>query len=382
MIQRAGIALGRLAYGAEFSITTINRDPGPTLLPPTRHKLVDGHTVDDIVNSFHDAVGFDAKDRPNGFALSLPISASDEQWRAFYVASHRRSVDHFEAWANGYAKSAPEKKKNVNILFVDLTPGQVASKLVNGYLSNQGWTDCFNRGYTDLDEDVDSLSTDDLYDKLIHSRVVERRQLHLVGILRPEGAFPEVSATYLESKLLNVPVKWVTLDDISYGAAILMDRKFTSSKATSPSLPAISNATKIPTGIALANGSVVTVFPKGEAIPTTRSFIFTTFQDDQATATAQLCLGTVPCAKVTLEGLTSRTRGQAAIKVTLDIQKAWDATLSMEEIGTGLRTTMPLMTVFDLWKPITDADKAERERADEQLEMAFGKDGVVGELPE
>jgi hypothetical protein len=380
MIKRAGIALGRLTYDSEFSITQIDRGFGfgPTFLPPTHHKLVDGHSVDEIFDIFHDTIGVDAKIGDNELVVSYPIVASHEQARALSrLADSRPVYDHFFAWLNAYAYNYPKDEKGINVLFVDLTPGQVASKAtMNANIRKQKWFHLFHKLYTHQCGDDDSLSTHELFDKLVRSVQYSGRELNLVGILRPEGAFPDLSNTDIESKFPGVPVKWVTLDDISYGAAIMTTYLPTAKWIL------MQRRTKLAIGIKLINDDLVTVMPEGQVFPTTRKFLLTTSQDDQTTATVQLYLGAIPWVNVTLQGLVRKPRGQTTIKTTLEIDISTNANLKVEEIGTDLKVTKDLGITLHLYAPRTNDKEENEESADEQMEMTLGKDGIIGELPE
>jgi hypothetical protein len=222
MAQRAGIALGRIAPQADFSMTKVDGAPAPpTYSTPTRHKLTDETDVKDIINTFDAAVGFDTKPFDNGFAIAYPISASSDQRQAFYK-DNLYSHDHFHAWVNKHANRVGKEQRNVNFLFIDLTPGQVASKLCNGNTDSKRWTYNFKGDqFTNLGE-VESLTAQDLVDKLVPQRKINR-----VAILRPEGAFPELSSADVEAKFPDIPLKWVTLDVISRGAAFIMHEQET-----------------------------------------------------------------------------------------------------------------------------------------------------------
>jgi hypothetical protein len=385
MIQRAGIALGRLAYDSEFSISQVNHDPDTTFLPPTRHKLIDGHTVDDIVNIFHDIVGFDARLDSNGFTVSLPIMASQQQSKAFEeaIGDRRRVSNHFEAWLAAYTKNAPDSEEDVHFIFIDLTPGQITSIVVmNGRILNQRLISGLNSIRIRLSGCIDSSNTEDLYDKLVGSIVPGETNLDLVCILRPKGAFPDLSNTGLESKFSGITVKWVTLDDISHGGAVLMDREPVTSSTTM--LPSSRGpGTRIPPiGITLADGNCITVLPDYGALPYKRTFMFTTSRDNQTIVTVRLCRGTKHCAEVTLNGLTPKPRGQAVIKVILDTSRVMNMSVSIEEIGTSLKITNALGMVLQLYTPNMDVIETSEESTGEQVEMTLGKDGIIGELPE
>jgi hypothetical protein len=372
-MQRAGIALSRLAYDADFVITRIDEqvddDDDPTFSPPAHHKLVDGHTVDEIINIFHDTVGFDDRLERNGFQVSLPISASPEQWKAFAHANYNCLCDHLDAWITLHMRKNPHCNGYVNILFVDLTPGQISSQGVTAVLHPHGlrwhW---YGINYKNiLDRDFKSLNIDDVYDRLVRPIIMlSTTKLEYIVILRPEGAFSNISAADLESKLPNVCIEWITLDDISRGAALFMDLM---------QIMGDEQDTCLPIEIALANGkSVIVVLdhiqnPRG-------SFFFTTSQDNQTTATVQVSRDTHPWASLTLEGMIPRPRGEALLKVTFRVD-GYDAIIVVEEIETGLKSSEfrgdtispPKLNTYE-------------ESIGNRVEMVFGKDGIIGELPE
>ncbi|PVF91838.1 hypothetical protein CPB86DRAFT_791756 [Serendipita vermifera] len=351
MIQRAGIALSCLAYDAEFSITRLDYDPGPIFAAPTHHKLSDSHTY-------------------NGFLVSIPIGSSPEQRVAFFNANHFRSWDHFHVWSHLHVSNMKKDNRQINLLFIDLTPGQVASTLANGSLSPFGWGyTVIGDGSTSL-EDVILLSTQDIYEKIVTPVVLSGVKVHRVGILHPKGVLPGISNAEVESLFVDTLVDWVTLDDLSHAAAFMMSHQPTSSQVFSTF--GDPETTYLTSGITLANGELVTIVPKDEELPTIRRVILTTSQDNQTTVTVRLNRGSAPFGEVKLEGLIPRPKGQAAIKVTLQIGPYGDVVMTVEEVGTDLKKVQTLGSIL-YSRPGTDGT---------YLEMTFGKNGSVGELPE
>ncbi|PVF99030.1 hypothetical protein CPB86DRAFT_316951 [Serendipita vermifera] len=346
MTQRAGIALGRLTYDSDFSITRVDHEPNLTFSPPVRHKLVDGHTVKDIINTFHDVVGFDAKSEYNGFMVSIPISASSEQYDAFINANNCLSDDHFHVWVNGHIQDAQQCDEELNI---------------------------------------DLSSIGDVYDKLVVPIVPAGVKLHQIGILRPEGAFPDICATDLESKFPDTPVKWLTLDDLSYGTAVVMSDKPTTQTRQVSTLGTPAEA-YLPIGVALSTGKSVTILPKGRNFSVGRIFFFTTSKDNQQTATVRLLRGNVPIGEVTLEGMIPRPKGEPAIKVTSSYKPPGGITVTVGEIGTDLKVKKDVENVIncdDYFNgKVTEACEAYEKCLDKQIDMTFGENGIIGELPE
>jgi hypothetical protein len=375
MAQQAGIAISRLAYDAEFVITRVDGTlDSPTFSPPDHYKLVEGHTVKEILYTFDELVGIEIGSRRDGFAISVPMIASYVQRDAF--SDERHFVhDHSQAWANAYARDA-SREENVKLLFIDLTPGQIESALLVGNIDRYGtwWpTDPSRRASLD---DENQITIQDVIDRLIDPIIPDSRKVHQIGILHPEGELPDLSLAELESRLPDVLSVWVTLDYLSYGAAVLMHRRIT---MIQPHLSGPPDATDLPMGIALASGQIVTVISMGESLPVIQKIILTNSQDDQATASIRLFRGTTLLKEIMLEGLAPRPRGKIRIKVTFNITRYSLGTVTIEEVSTGLTKETTLETVFSMdWEEI----QAYKEATKKQVDMELGEDGVIGELPE
>jgi hypothetical protein len=108
----------------------------------------------------------------------------------------------------------------------------------------------------------------------------------------------------------------MNLDYLSHGAAVVMDKTPTYRLlGTSPGcVTSPGFVTNRSLGIVLANGKSVTILPKGESMPFKWKFIFATSQDNQNSATVQLCRDSIPDAKVTLVGLMPRSGGHAPLR--------------------------------------------------------------------
>ncbi|PVF92264.1 hypothetical protein CPB86DRAFT_791307 [Serendipita vermifera] len=379
MIKRAGIALGRLTYDSDFSITRVDRSLESTLLPPVRHKLVDGHSIEEVFGIFDSVLNSDPDSRCNGLTVSIPISASSEQKRAFRDKSRRSSSindllvhDHLYHWAISYANTLKWREKKVNFLFIDLTPGQVASKLAHGDIDAKKFY-VRGSGYNRASLEVDSLTTQSLYEKLVATLVSPETKLRRVGILRPEGTFPDVSSADLEAIFKDTLVEWLTLDDLSRCAAVT-DREPPKRRhyAYEP------ESKCVPTGIMLSNGKVAEILPSSAEFPIKETVYLTTSQDNQTTATVQLYQGSELFVEVKLEGLIPRPKRQAAIRITLTFN--WIKTLIVEELGTDLKKTKSLENLLsNRESPIHEAY---HKSTDKQIVMPLGENGFIGELPE
>ncbi|PVF92261.1 hypothetical protein CPB86DRAFT_877995, partial [Serendipita vermifera] len=379
MMQRTGIALGRLAYDADFSLTQFDFDINDNFLPPAHHRLAEAHTVEEILNTFRRLVGSDILGQ-NSFLVTIPISASTEQHDAFSDANRYGSRDHLDTWAKVYPPSGAYFGDIVNLLFIDLTPGQVASKVARRYNYASGYPYNSNQYVSTISlGDVISLSAQEIYDELVKSILPSEMKLHRVGILRPEGAFPTISTTDLEAMFGTTPVDWVTLDDLSHGAAIIITHDATwiddFTFLDPPLDPPIGTI-----GITLSNGNLVKIVWKNEHLPT-RAFIFTTSQDSQITVTVRVHRNSKSLGEVQLEGLAPRPKGQPRIKVTLNFEMPIEPKVRVGEIGTDLKKEESLVGLRD-WAIEDYGIFNTYHGTIEEVEMTLGEDGVIGELPE
>ncbi|PVF91833.1 hypothetical protein CPB86DRAFT_270570 [Serendipita vermifera] len=179
----------------------------------------------------------------------------------------------------------------------------------------------------------------------------------------------------------GMPIEWVTLDELSHGAAFMMSQNPTTRTYRDYS-DAFRN-TRYSVGIMLANEKVVTIVSKGTFMPTRDKLMFTNSEDDQTTATVQLFEDNEYFEELTLEGLTPRPKGQARIKVELVIEHNSDILVTIQELGTNLKAHRRLGLVYysDTLFPHSDEDEP-HDNSIERIEMTFGEDGVIGELPE
>ncbi|PVF92269.1 hypothetical protein CPB86DRAFT_802170 [Serendipita vermifera] len=362
MASRAGIALSRLTYDAQFAITRVDGYPGPAVFcSPTIHTLSEAHTIKDMMNAFECIIDFDLTNDENGYSIAFPIAANPEQREGIHSAK-LYSYDHFHAWANGIGGyNEGETKRDVYLLFVDLTPGQVAAKVGYGNLNSWGWSyNLIGSKSVILSEEeqrgAEIWTAQDVYNKLVKSLLPpNNKRLERVGILRPEGSLSNLSASELESMFNSVPIKWIQLTDISYGAAVVMNR------------------------ITLANGKTITIIPASAYCPVKRKIFFTNSQDNQTTATIKVLRGTTPVNELKFEGLSSKPKGEAIFKIMFEITYDGDAILAIEEVGTNNKVHRDLFGILNSNK--TEMDAYEKEMMNKQVDMTIGTDGVVGELP-
>ncbi|PVF92367.1 hypothetical protein CPB86DRAFT_791214 [Serendipita vermifera] len=384
MASRAGIALSRLAYDAQFTLTRVDGAPGPAVFssPQTPHTLSEAQTIKDMTNAFERVIDFDVTERDNGYTITYPLAANKDQRDGFNKAK-LYSHDHFHAWANGVGYGGwndGKEKWNVYFLFVDVTPGQVAAKCVYGNTSKRGWTYNFGDKSAILSEEeqagVESWTAQDVYDKLVQPLLPpNNKKLSLVGILRPEGTLPNLDASELESKLNGVPLRWVQLNDLSYGAAVIMNCQaiYDSDIDYGPS------DTPLPTGITLANGKTMTIITAHTYCPSGTKLIFTTSEDNQPSATVKILRGTTPFEQLTLNGLTPKPKGEARIKVSFELTEHGHARCTIGEVGTDKRAYQNFGSIL-IWNK-AEVDAYKKETTNKQIDKVVGEDGVVGELP-
>jgi len=372
MAQRAGVALSRLEENAPFSVTRVDGAPSEkNFFPPVEHKL-DGNTVEKITSTVTRLVGFDTTLTDNGFAISYPISLSAEQRAGFKHPSH----DHFMAFANGYDFSAIMSEKSdggFDVLFIDLTPGQVAAKLAPGGLWGDHWSFKWPGGGQTILGDAGELSPQDIVDKLITPTIATSPLVNLIGIFRPDGLSAELSAI-LESQFPNTKVTWVSLADLSHGAAVVMHRQDT---IHTEYLGA--DYLSLPLGIALANGTTVTVIAQDLMLPRTQAVVLTTSRDNQTTATLRFLKGTLPGGKVTIEGLTEKPKGATRIQVTVKADDEGETVVTVQEVG---GTAKKVASIENILTCTAEDVKAYKEEATIKQVSPTKEGDAIGEIPE
>ncbi|PVF92715.1 hypothetical protein CPB86DRAFT_819406 [Serendipita vermifera] len=298
----------------------------------------------------------------NGYAITYPIASNPVQ-RYGFEEVNGYSYDHFYAWVHGFVYdefNGGRCKQSGYFLFVDLTPGQIASKFGYKDPSIRNWT-CNYLGTKSpiLNEDqqqgLEGWTAQDVYDKLVKPLLPPpNKKLDLVGILLPEGTVPNFSSSEIEKELGGVPVRWVHLNDLWYGVVI-------------------------PAGITLANGKTVTIVAVDTPCPINRKVLFTNSQDNQTTATVKIICGTTRVDELTIEGLSPKSKGKARIKVTCEITDDGDAGLTIEEVGTDNKVCRDF---GNIWYWDTEEVYAyKQETTNKQIDMILGADGIVGELP-
>jgi hypothetical protein len=367
----AGIALGRFADNAPFFCTRIEYVScgwETVLRAPTKHSL-EGHTPTEIVKTITNL--FVSRKNTNGVAVSYPIALPHEHYRIL-CQEYKPVHDHCTAFLKGCQFSDKKRIENAQCLFLDLTPRQVAAKLVHGKISNGFWQfGDRNAAALTILGSVDELSIEDVVEKLIIPTVSNLDAVRCIGVLKPEDSFPNLSLGDLKSRFSTIPLVCLSVADLSYGSARMAeDHAFKQLDIWGEQQ---SMVTDTPLGVRLADGRLITL-PIGSTIPTTRVFYFTTSKDDQTTAELQFYNDNRSCGRVMFEGLTPRARGAARIKIVVQRDFFLDTIVTVQEVGSAEKTTVILQ---QMTSSLSGLDEEFRE-----INSIYGIDGVIGELPE
>jgi hypothetical protein len=219
MTIHAGIALGSIAENAPFICTQFEgTDPSfrsyksfiPS--PPTEHRL-HGSNPGEILGSISGRTDLKHMTHPRTLALSYPITTTEAQCAALKVVN-QDSHDHCTAFLSACQFGIGNSQGVVEVLFIDLTPGQVAAVVMQGVIHESNWTSKNVGGKVVLGE-VDRLSIEK-FDELVTPIAPNPSTLECVAVLRPEGVFPELLSITVELKFINIPFRWVSLADLSW----------------------------------------------------------------------------------------------------------------------------------------------------------------------
>jgi hypothetical protein len=310
--------------------------------------------------------------------LSYPIATSEEQ-RAAFKSKHGRYYDHCTAFLTGCQFGVSKSQSVVaEALFIDLTPGQVAAVVMQGVIKQGTWTSKEVREKAVFGK-VDNLSIEK-FDELVALVAPNLSNLECVAVLRPEGAFPDLLPIKIELKFVNIPFKWVSLADLSYGSSALiihrLDRK---SRCNT-----ISRSRRLPNVryMHLVDGTLLDITQRAR-------YIFTTSKDNQITAT--LRLGTksvrytenVEYEEIVIRGLNPRPKGDARIKMIIQrdtINFGGGQVVTIQDLGSNFDVRLSLRE-----KPRDGIEEIGGDSVDTPVQYAqpaYGIDGVIGELPE
>ncbi|PVF98580.1 hypothetical protein CPB86DRAFT_797211 [Serendipita vermifera] len=371
----AGIAVGRVAENAPFCCTRFTGSERRYLFdfavtfnpsPPTEHML-SSDVPEEIVDSILTKANLRTVARKKAFTLSYPITTPQAHQVAFEVAD-QHAHDHCTAFLSACEFGVVSSEGVVEMMFIDLTPGQVAAVVMQGVINEGRWISKKVRKKVTLGS-VDKLSIQKVVDEIITPLAPDWSNLQCVGILRPEGAFPELLPIKMELQFINIPVRWLSLADLSYGSAMLLYRRVGLSFRSH--FLCGTRRYNPPWYVELADGRLVNMLAYGY----TRYF-FTTSKDYQATATLRLSRGDILYDEVVIEGLIPKLKGVPRIKVTIDTGFAGQTTVTVQEWSSNLEVNLALTggTYIE-----ATGNKWIRRYP---IKPVFGVDGVVGELPE
>jgi hypothetical protein len=369
MPESAGIALSCIAAEPPFFCTTVKCSTPyhSTFRTPTKH-LSKGNTIINLLSS-------NGRPMDGVIAISYPIALCHKQYKNPYQ-NYDFTYDHCTAFLKGCWFNVKEKIDTAQCLFLDLTPGQVAAKLVLGKINNGIWQDSGKDAVLTVLGKADELSVEDVINKLVLPTVSNLDAVQCIGILRPEKSFPNISSWDLSFHFPDIPLMWLSVAELSYGSARIAEHYTPVSKGVEYEDGVSTTATSL--CIKLADGQLVTLLPIGSTHPATGIFYLTTSKDDQTTATLQFCKDNTPCGGVMLEGLAPNSRGAVRIKVVVLFDCSRKVTVTVQEPG-SLKSTKTFLgymrTRFSF--PSDPVRSFQGSKS-----PSFGIDGIIGELPE
>lgn len=136
----------------------------------------------------------------------------------------------------------------------------------------------------------------------------------------------------------------------------------------------IVDATPLSLGIETVGGVMTKIIPKGSFIPTKKSQIFTTYQDNQNTVTISVYEGERPMVKdnhllgkFDLTGIPSAPRGEPQIEVTFEVDQNSILSVQAVEKGSGKKNHITItndngrLTQEEIDRMIREAEDAEAE---------------------
>jgi hypothetical protein len=376
----AGIALGSITEDSPFACTRFEGAHHNNLWdfkpfipsPPTEHKL-HCSTPEDIVSSILTENCLEYVADQKTFTWSYPIATTGAQRVDLEAALGKDSHNHCAAFLSACNFGALNSEGVVEVLFIDLTPGQVAAMVMRGTIYGGKWTSK-EPGKKIVLGEIQKLSIEK-FDELVTLVAPNLPILQSVTVLRPEGAFPELLSIKFELKFINIPFKWVSLADLSYGSAMLLYRRLglecepfgCGGNFSCPDVYCVQ----------LADGKFINISIYDIDVRDRTWHIFTTSKDNQVTATLRLFGFYTAYDGVVVKGLTPGPKGTARIKVTFEYDGAnSQSVVTIQDLGSNLNVRLPLRG--EPWKETEEFEDIFARVQDAQ----FGIDGVIGELPE
>lgn len=380
---RAGIALSRGASGKDFlSLTLVSGPPSDGVFAdPTEHEL-EAQTPEALASAISRILS-----TPTSIALSLPVALTDEEKKRYRAVRDVPGMelwyttDHAVAFLNYISKELPEEE--LNVLFLDLTPGQAAAKVVSAEVDEGCWY-FFSETKTVAGTADEIKTAEDVIDKLVTPTIKGFSSLHAIYILCPkELCFCPSLASALESHLPKTKcIRFVTLAEISHGAAASRERF--EGVIITHLLGA--DFLALPIRVALANGQLVECVPRNISLPSKRTVVFTTASPNQTSATLAFFHGDTPIGTVVLQGL--KTNPKPRIQVSVSFEDEGETSVIVEELGSSSSLAK---VVACLSNPLlvnnkedieAYLDKHRGEDTDAVERSDNLEDGVLGKLPE
>ena len=369
MSTSVGVALSRVAGGAPFSLTSVSGQLKEPILGKTTNHKFSGDPLDAILKSISDHTGNAT------LALALPTCVSGEERKALRDVnrvSFSHSVSFIEL--NSFEITNTDNRP-INVLFLDATPGQAAAELSSAELEGDWFVT--SEAKTVLTEThSETLSPQDIIEKLVVPTVPKATKLDQIAILRPEGESTELESA-LTTRFSGARVKWVTLTDLSRGAALWIHRR----PLMTPDTKIICSFDIVPVhiGIVLANGQIATVVRRLTIPPSSKTIVLTTSHDNQTTATLQFVNGKKPCGQVVLEEIVPKPKGDVRIQATIEIDHDGKEVATVEELGSTNKKVVELVSFFSCSKEeIEEFVTQENSGANAQI---YYDGREVGELP-
>jgi hypothetical protein len=233
---------------------------------------------------------------------------------------------------------------------------------------------------------VDTLTVEK-FDELVTLVAPNLSTLECVAVLRPEGAFPELLPIKIELKFVNIPFKWVSLSDLSYGCAMLLYRRL-GLEWRNPYRPGFKRSPDI-YYVQLADGTFLDITQHDRPAPIRTRCIFTNSKDNQITATLRFGTKSVrhkesaQYEEIVIRGLAPRPKGDARIKVIIErdtVTIGGGKVAIIQELDSKLDMRLSLIE-----RPRDRIEEIGGTSVGTLVRYArpvYGIDGVIGELPE